>query len=104
MEYCCTGLRNLVSCAGERGHAVVVWIDSGGEPRLLLQSRGLSFDDQSKLTPADVEVMINLSAEIGMRHCPFCGRLIEELVDENREFFVELSQKHEKYLASMPKF
>jgi hypothetical protein len=81
-----------------------VWVDSGGEYRLLLQSRGVSFDDQAKLKPADVDVMINLSAETGMRYCPFCGHDIQSLVDENRESFRELAKAHEKFVATMAKF
>lgn len=99
-EFCCTGLRNLVACAGERGNAVVVWTDSRGEPRLLLQSRGVSYDDQSKLQPMDIDITINLSAEVGMRYCPTCGRLIEDLVAENPEFFQELAKEHVKYTPS----
>jgi hypothetical protein len=104
MEYCCTGLRNLVACAGGRGNAVVVWLDSSGEPRLLLQSRGVSFDDQSKLRPADVDVKVNLSAEIGMRYCPLCGSLLEQVINENRGFFQKLAKAHERFVASTPKF
>jgi hypothetical protein len=103
MEYCCTGLRNLLVCAGERGNAVVVWVDSSGEPRLLMQSRGVSFEDQSKLKPADLDVKINLSAETGMRYCPFCGSLLEQLINENREHFQTLAKEHEKFVASMAK-
>ena len=70
---------------------------------LLLQSRGISFDDQSKVKPVDIDVMINLHAEIGMRYCPFCGHLIETLINENREFFSDLAKEHAKYLGSMGK-
>ena len=101
MDYCCTGLRNLLACAGDRGIAAVAWLDSSCEPRLLLQSRGVSFDDQTKLRPADVDVTLNVSAEIGMRYCPFCGRLLEELISDNREHFRKLAKEHEKFVASM---
>ena len=104
MEYCCTGLQNLIACAGERGNAVVVWTDSSGEPRFLMQSRGVAFEDQSKLRPADVDVTLSLSAEVGMRYCPTCGRLLEELVNGNREFYRKLAKEHEKFVASMAKF
>lgn len=104
MKYCCTGFLNLLSCVGQRGHAAVVWADSSGELRFLLQSRGLSFDDKSKLKPAPVDVVINLSAEIGMKYCPFCGRLLEELINEHPKFFRNLSKKHEKYLEVLSKF
>lgn len=101
MDYCCTGLRNLLACAGERGIAAVAWLDSSCEPRLLLQSRGVSFDDQTKLRPVDIDVMVNLSAEIGMRYCPFCGALLEQLIHDYREHFQRLAMEHEKYVSSM---
>ncbi|TWT61735.1 hypothetical protein Pan54_24720 [Rubinisphaera italica] len=104
MEYCCTGFRNMLACAGERGNAVVVWVDSGGELRFLHQSRGVAFEDESKLKPAEMDVVINISAEVGMRYCPTCGRLLEKLVVEHRDFYSNLAKEHEKYLASMPKF
>jgi len=99
MDHCCTGLRNLLACAGERGMAAVVWLDSSSEPRLLLQSRGVSFDDQTKLRPADVDVKVNLSAEIGMRYCPFCGRLLEQLINDHREYYRKLAMEHEKLMS-----
>jgi hypothetical protein len=104
MESCCTGLRNLIACAGQRGLAAVAWIDSSGECRLLLQSRGVSLDDQAKLRPAEIDVNINLSAELGMRYCPFCGRLFEELIHANREFFHALAKEHKQFLKAMAKF
>jgi hypothetical protein len=99
IKCCCHGFQNLLSCVGDRGHAVVVSVGSNGEVRFHLQSRGVSLEDQSKLRPADVDVKINLSAEIGMRYCPFCGQLLEELVHKNREFFFDLARQHLKYLA-----
>ncbi len=103
MEYCCTGFRNMLACAGERGNAIVVWVDSAGELRFLHQSRGVAFEDEPRLKPAEMDVVINISAEVGMRYCPTCGRLLEELVAEHRDFYANLAKEHEKFLASMPK-
>lgn len=103
MEHCCTGFKNLLSHAGERGNAVVVWIDSGRELRFLLQSRGISYEDEPKLKPAKMDVVINISAEIGMRYCPFCGRFLEELIKRHRDFYANLAKEHAKLLASTPK-
>ena len=103
MEYCCTGFRNMLACAGKRGNAIVVWRDSSGELRFLHQSRGVAFEDEPSLKPAEMDVVINISAEVGIRYCPSCGRLLEELVAEHRDFYANLAKKHEKYLASMPR-
>lgn len=100
MNSCCYGFDNLLASAGERGIAIIVRVNSKGEPRFRLQSRGVSFDDQSKLTPMATDVLINLSTEMGMRYCPFCGRLLELLVASNRDYFNNLSREHEKYVPS----
>lgn len=101
--FCCTGFANLVSCAGDRGNAIVAWLDHNQEPRFFLQSRALPFGDEKKIVPIDIDVKINVSAEVGIRHCPFCGKLLNELANENLSFFVELAEQHEQYLASMPR-
>jgi hypothetical protein len=87
------------------GEGAVVWADSRGEPGFLLQSRGVSLEDEAKLRARsggklfDVDVTINLSAQLGIRYCPFCGRRLEELLHENREFFQKLAQEHEKFVT-----
>jgi hypothetical protein len=101
--YCCTGFRNLLSCVGERGHAVIACEVSPGQVRFLLQSRGLAFGDEKKWKPVPIDVKINVSAEIGLQFCPFCGRKLEELVHESPEFFNNLAKEHAKFLTSMPK-
>jgi hypothetical protein len=101
--YCCSGLENRVLNAGKRGIAIVVLQESDGDLHFFLQSRGIAFEDESRIKPLDIEIKINISAEVGLRHCPFCGRMLKDLIRENREFFAELSKEHEKYLASMPK-
>lgn len=100
--FCCSGFENLVSCAGDRGNAIVAWLNHNGEPRFFIQSRGFSFGDEEKLSGIDIEVKINVSAEIGIRHCPFCGKQLQEMANENLPYFVDLAEKHEMYLASMP--
>ncbi len=103
MEYCCNGFSNMLACAGERGNAIVVWVDPAGHVRFLHQSRGVAFVDEPRLKPAEMDVIINISAEVGIRYCPTCGRLLEDLVAEHPDFYANLAKEHEKYLASMPK-
>ncbi len=102
--FCCSGFENLVSYAGDRGHSIVVWLNHKQEPCFFMQSRGFPFGDEKKFSAVDinVDVKINVSAEIGIRYCPFCGRLLEEMVNDNLSFFVDLAKQHEVYLASMP--
>ena len=94
--YCCSGFRNLLSCAGARGHAILACQVSAGDVGFLLQSRGLAFGDEVKLRPVDIDVKINISAEIGLRFCPFCGRNLEELVHEHPDFYVKMAKDHAK--------
>ena len=101
--YCCTGFRNLLSCAGERGHAILACEVSPEHVRLFLQSRGLAFGDEGKWKPVAIDVKINVSAEIGLQFCPFCGRKLDELIQEDPSFFENLAKEHAKFLATMPK-
>ena len=90
--FCCSGFRNLLSCAGERGYAILVCEISPGEVRFVLQSRGLAFGDEAKWKPVQIEVNINVSAEIGLQFCPFCGRTLKELVNEQPDVRQHLAQ------------
>jgi hypothetical protein len=100
--YCCTGFRNFLSCAGERGHAILAYQLSPKNVKFFLQSRGLAFGDERQWKPVAVDVMINISAEIGIQYCPFCGQHLDELVQKDLNFFETLANSHAKFLASMP--
>ena len=100
--YCCTGFANLVSCAGERGLAILACEISPGQVAFFFQSRGLAFGDEKKWKPVPVELKINVSSEVGLRYCPFCSRKLEELVQESPDSFKELAERHKQFLASMP--
>ena len=102
MTYCCNGFANMVKCAGERGNAIIVTKDSTGEFCFLLQSRGLAFRDEQKLDrlQIDGDLIINISAEIGVRYCPFCGCLLERLAAEHRKFYEDLVKEHRKFFRA----
>jgi hypothetical protein len=100
--YCCPGFRNLLSCAGERGHAILARVWHTGSIGFLLQSRDSACDDEAKLKAVSIDVKINISAEIGLRFWPFCGRRLEELVREDPGFFINLAQVHARYLSWRP--
>jgi len=101
--YCCDGLRNDVSSAGERGIAILAYEVPEGV-RFLLQSRGVAFEDEGKLRPFPIDVKINIASAGGVRFCPACGRKLQELVNESPEFFRDLANEHKKFIASMPGF
>jgi hypothetical protein len=87
---CCSGLQNLLSNAGQRGIAVLVRRTSDGIS-LMLQSRGIAFNDEPKLRPVPMDLDINVSCSVGLRFCPFCGRNLEELVKASPRPFEKLA-------------
>ena len=99
--YCCDGFANLISCAGQRGHAIIAVETTVGQVRFLLQSRGLAFGDESKIVPVPVDVKVNISAEIGLRYCPSCGFNLEDLVRQNLSYFHDLAKQHKRFLPSI---
>jgi hypothetical protein len=101
--YCCDGFSNLIMAAGERGNAALA-VEKRGRLYFLLQSRGVAFEDESKLRPASIEVTINIASCTGLRFCPFCGRKLEELIQDSPDFFENLAAHHEKFLAAIRGF
>ena len=93
---CCIPLKNLLDDAGRRGvSALVRHTDTG--INFLLQSRGIDFTDEPKLHPVDLDLSINISCDIKIRFCPFCGRRLQELIDTSPEYFDKLAQEHGKF-------
>ena len=100
--YCCVGIRNLVSLAGERGIAVLARREANGDIGFVLQSRGLAFEDETKSLPIQDAVRINVACVVGLQYCPFCGHHLKELVGRFSKHFSELALVHKKFLASLP--
>lgn len=98
--FCCPGFENSVANAGQRGIAVLAKKTSEGVV-FVQQSRGIAFDDESKIgpMPGAPDIKINVSCTMGLRFCPVCGRRLQELVETSPRAFEELAQKHKKFLA-----
>ena len=97
-NFCCVGLKNLISDAGKRGLAVLA--DKVAKRDVLcLQSRGVAFDDLPKIQAVVVDYKINLATDGVISFCPHCGRRLEDLINASRPFYEELAAKHEKFLA-----
>lgn len=98
--FCCPGFQHLVGDAGHRGIAVLV-VKTPEGTRFRLQSRGIAFEDVSKILPmADwPDIKVNIACESGLQFCPFCGRCLQELVKADPQAFAELVEKH-KHLYS----
>lgn len=95
--FCCPGFQNNIQAAGERGIAVLVVRTAEGI-RFRLQSRGIAFEDESKIgpMPGSPDIKINVSCSTGLQFCPACGRRLQELVTAAPGFFDDLAEKHKK--------
>ena len=103
MMYCCNGFRNFVSCAGERGLAILVTEMHSGHIGFFVQSRGIAVCDEVNIKPIPIDIKINVSAEIGLRYCPTCGRNLADLVEDFPDHFKELAKEHDKFIRRFPK-
>lgn len=99
--FCCAGFENLVRAAGERGIAALVR-EEPDRLMFMLQSRGIAFEDERKKIRTDSEFIINVSCNVGMRFCPFCGTQLRDLVDRNPKGFRELAFHQRKYFSTPP--
>ncbi len=97
--YCCSGFENLISLAGERGISAIVREFSPNELAFVLQSRGITFEDEEKLKPYPLDMKINVSATTGLRFCPFCGGWLADLFERNRNHFEDLASSHKRLLT-----
>ena len=100
--FCCSGFQHRVADAGQRGIAVLVVNTSQGI-RFRLQSRGIAFEDESKICPMPgaADMRINVSCEMGLQHCPFCGHKLQDLVKASPKAFDELVEKHKQFYAEL---
>ena len=96
--FCCPGFENCVNSAGERGLGILVKRTPDGL-RFELQSRGIAYEDETKIRPMPIELRINVASGTGLRFCPWCGRLVQDIIDLAPDAFVELAKKHEKLLT-----
>lgn len=98
--FCCHGFQNRVEAAGQRGMAIVLHKTSSGM-MFLLQSRGIALEDVKsvQLNPFPLDIKINVSSEIGLQYCPWCGRRIQDLIEASPEAFEALAEKHKIFYA-----
>ena|SRR6266516_3175506 len=99
-KMCCAGFKNLLDNAGQRGVAALAQHTNEGVG-FLLQSRGVAYEDEPKLKPEPIDLIINIACTSGLRFCPACGRRLKEFADAWSEYFEQLAKEHEKF-HSMP--
>jgi hypothetical protein len=96
--FCCPGLENAVRRAGERGIAIV--LEKQG-----VQSRGVAKADEIRLqelckTKPELDLWINVSAETGLKYCPWCGTLLQDIIESNEDCFKAIAEKHWQLIRS----
>jgi len=100
--FCCPGFQNSLEAAGQRGIAILTK-DSSIGLMFLLQSRGIAFDDISKMRPQPgaPDIKINISCETGLKYCPWCGRDLQQLANVSPEIFQNIARKHQYYIQPL---
>jgi len=95
---CCAGMQAAIENAGERGLAVLVRGNTDTVPAYLcLQSRGVAFVDEGlMLGDRERPSSVNLSATTGVTYCPWCGRIVSELIDAHPAQYAALVERHKR--------
>jgi len=98
---CCHSLTNLINNAGQRGLAVLICKTDVGV-RFALQMRAVTADDENKMKKfpqpsLSLPEHVTLSESMRIRHCPSCGKLLDELAASEPSFFAKLADEHRSY-------
>lgn len=99
--FCCHTFNNLVHNVGERGFAVLVFNSDVGL-RFALQMRAVSATDEATMVKnrqplPSLPEHVTLSGSMRIRHCPSCGKRLDELVATDPVFFAKLADEHRQY-------
>jgi len=99
--FCCAGLKNLISNAGERGISALVRKDPEGF-RFALQARAVTKEVESQLsqtrTPLPIEGPMSLATSIALNYCPFCGTNLQSLVRWwTKKRLKALAEEHQRF-------
>lgn len=99
--FCCHSLTNLIDNAGQRGLAVLVCATDTGL-RFALQMRAVTATDETAMARSKQPLYalcehITLSESMRIRHCPSCGKRLEELVVNDPALFAKLALEHGPY-------
>jgi hypothetical protein len=90
-------MKNLLDDAGSRGLALLLR-DLSGVLGFVIQSRGIAHQDEESVKTRTWTSTINVSCEIGIVYCPFCGKDLEALIAEAPQYFRKLADAHQKFI------
>jgi len=82
---CCPAFQSRLDEAGQRGAAVLVAAGPGEKPVFILQHRAV---DIGKEQSVQTEAPLSLVSELRIRHCPWCGRSLQEWYADHWRTFV----------------
>ncbi len=101
MNYCCDQFDWLVSDAGKAGLSFIIR-KVGDTNGVFLQSRVCDIQHESKLrnlpVNGDLPNPFRISAQQGIRHCPFCGKNIKDFLESiDQGILDEIVYKHKSF-------
>jgi hypothetical protein len=94
--FCCSTFAAKVSDAGSRGLSFLVG-ELVGTPSFVIQSRGVTFDDEERMLA--VSVSLNVASEIPIAFCPFCGARLAVLLRDHKQEIEKLASSHHPLLG-----
>ena len=100
---CCVLFENLLSHAGEKGFAILPRVQFG-KKRFTLQGRPFEKDELSLILESTAElkrvVPVVSAILLPLKHCPGCGKLLDELIEQNSEAFDTAAKEAEPLFLS----
>ncbi len=51
-------------------------------------------------TKPELDLWINVSAETGLKYCPWCGTLLQDIIESKEAFFKAIAEKHWQLIRS----
>lgn len=98
---CCQSLTNLIDNAGQRGLAVLV-CKTDMNFRFALQMRAVTVDDEKSMKKfpqpsLSLPEHVTLSESMRIRHCPSCGKRLDELAASDPSLFARLADEHRTF-------
>jgi hypothetical protein len=82
---CCPTFQTWLDEAGTRGAAVLIAESRDGKPVFILQHRAVDLGNEEAVRS---EHALSLVSEVRIRHCPWCGRRLEDWYRHHWRAFV----------------
>ena len=83
IKWCCLGFEGHYNEAGKRGSSVLIGRDSTDRPEFTLQFRTVDKGNEQFISSSNERIPFSTVVDVGMRHCPWCGRDLENWYKDN---------------------